>query len=403
MFVSTIRLEDTKSRRSWRLFQATDVASLMYPNILISLCLGFFPFKYKPGAFVFSKSRFVVSLITQIIYVCGVCFSLYNLNVNLEDRTVELMDMNFFLVSEGLMLLVVYALSYQKFILLGKLTKLSRMLSQQDFCDMAKFVHTKDIIGLILVLSHLPNCYFGLNLVTVSTLTIMYVLTVYFAIDMNYVNCVYVIRACFIKINEHLKKLNVQEQPSLSTVSPQRGQSFLLLMKLKHYEQLHQDTSDVIRYLNKAFLLRIIMASIVTFTVVTFNLYFAILWYGAGIWMSLHKRIWYIPYLGAAMYYMGKFSMMVWVCESAMNRDMEIGTTIHESLNTCTDNAVRRELRYFALQVLHRENTFTSKAIAMNGKLLSQIISGIVMYILILFQFLLNYVACNSDGQDQDK
>ncbi|XP_076657260.1 uncharacterized protein LOC143361601 [Halictus rubicundus] len=386
MFISTIKIEGTKSRKSWRPWRATDIASLM--------CMS--------REYVFSKTRFVVSVITQIIYIVALTFSLYNVNMHMHNSTVEVLDMNFFLMSEGFMVMVTYALSYQRFILLDKLTKLSRMLSQQDFDDMAKFVHTKDIFGLIGILVHVPNCIRGFNCTTVSSLTILYVLIVYFAMDMSYVNFVYVIRACFIKINENLKQLNVPAQPSLSRVSPRRGQSFLLLMKLKHCEQLHQDTSDVIQCLNKSFLLRIIVAAAITFTVVTFNLYFAILWYGAGVGENKHRRLWYVPYLGAAMYYTVKFSTMVWVCESTKNRAMEIGTTIHEILSTCTDNRISRELRYFALQVLHRETTFCAKAVTMDGKLLSQITSGIIMYILILFQFLLNYVACNLEDSDLD-
>ncbi|XP_033330203.2 uncharacterized protein LOC117222555 [Megalopta genalis] len=396
MFESTRRLSTLECSESWRPYRATNFLSLMYPNIVFSKILGFFPYKCTPSEFVFSDTRFLLSAITQLVYVVLLASALYNANINIEKSTVEVIDRNVFLISEGIMVLVMYGLSNQRYHLFKKLGKLSRMLSEQDFQNMAKFVHTKDIFGIIFLILHLPNCIVGLNETTLSCLTVLYVLMVYLALDMTYMNCVYVLRACFVKINENLKQLNEHEEPCLATVSPHRGRSFLLLVKLKYCEELHQETSDVVQCLNKAFLFRIVIAAIITFTGITFNMYFAILGYGVTVWMKRRKSFWYLPHLEAVTFYLSKFVMMVLMCESAMKKAQEIGTTIHEILSECTDETVKRELRMFALQVLHRDNKFSAKAIAMDARLLTQIVGGIIMYILILFQFLINDAACRN-------
>ncbi|XP_078053292.1 uncharacterized protein LOC144478848 [Augochlora pura] len=394
MFESTRRLNTVEYRQSWRPWRATNLLSLIYPNIVFSRILGFFPYKFICTGVVFSKTRFVLSVITQVIYIFLLAFALYNANINIENSTIEVIDRNIFLISEGIMVLVFYVLSFQRFYLLKDLEKLSRILSEQDFQSMAMFVHTKDIFGIIYLLSHLPNCIVGMNETTFTCLTILYVLLVYMTLDMTYVNSVFVLRACFIKINENLKELNNHENTGLANVSSRKGRSFLLLVKLKRYEELHEETSDVVQCLNKTFLFRVIVAAILTFTVITFNTYFAILWYGANISMRRRKSFWHFPHVEATTFYFAKFALMVIMCESAKKKAREIGTTIHEILNKCTDEIVRRELRTFALQLMHRDNRFCAKAIAMDTKLLTQILGGTIMYILILFQFLLNEAAC---------
>ncbi|XP_076377310.1 uncharacterized protein LOC117222554 isoform X2 [Megalopta genalis] len=361
MFGSTIRIGTINSRQPWRPLRAGNLSSLMYPNFVFSLTLGLFPYKSNPTGYVFTKMRFVWSMITQLVYVVLLASALYDINVNLNNSTVEVIDLNAFMISEGLMILVMHGLAYQRFHLLEKLGKLTRMLSEQDFENMAKFVHTKDIFGIIFLMLHLPNCIVGLNQATLSCLTILYVLLVYLALDMTYVNCVYVLRACFVKINENLKQLNEHKKPLLASVSSQRGRSFLLLVKLKHYEELHQETSDAVQYLNKAFLFRIIVATIVTFTVVTFNLYFAILFHSTGVKQYKFKRVFFFPHIEAMTFYLGKFAMMIMMCESAKKKAQEICTTVHEILSKCTDEKVRREgnvapRRFAGSNICKREN-----------------------------------------------
>ncbi|XP_078051410.1 uncharacterized protein LOC144477555 [Augochlora pura] len=394
MFESTRRLNAVEYRQSWRPWRATNLLSLTYPNILFSRILGIFPYKYRSSEIVFSKTRFVFSVFTLFIYISLLSYTLYYTNVNIVNGTVESIDRNIFLIWEGILVLALYVMSHQRFRLLKNLRKLSRILSEQDFQNMALFVHTKDIVGIVYLLLHLPNCIFGHNETTTNCLTILYVTMVYLVLDMAYVNCVYVLRACFIKINENLKKLNTHEKPWLTSVPSQKGRCFLLLVKLKHYEELHEETSDVVQCLNKAFLFRIIVGTIVTFTVITFNVYYAILWYGPKVIMQRDRSIWLLPHLEVMTFYFAKFTMMVVMCESAKKKAQEIGTTIHEILDKCTDETVRRELRMFALQVMHRDNRFCARAIAMDTKLLTQIVGGVIMYNLILFQFLLNGVAC---------
>ncbi|XP_015433595.1 PREDICTED: uncharacterized protein LOC107189550 [Dufourea novaeangliae] len=332
------------------------------------------------------------------VYLSFLAVDIYTTNfLATSETTSETIQANLFLLFDGFVILMMYALSYTRFILLQKLTAVTRVLSQEDFNDMAKLFHTKDIFGIVLLLVHIPNCYKGITLSTLQCMTTLYIVMVHYALDMFYMNCVCLLRACFKRINEDLNELNkplVNLHSSASRVEQKHGKSLLLLMKLKHLEDLHLQISDVVEILNKTFLARIVVMTVSTFTVVTFNVYFYLLWSGGGFASSLGQQFWYIRYVSAALYYLLKFSLVIWACQTATNQAKEIGTTIHDVLSKCTDGTLKRELRLFSLQVLHRDNTFSARAVIMNTKLLAQIIGGILMYIMILLQFFLNSVVC---------
>ncbi|XP_043597206.1 uncharacterized protein LOC122574108 isoform X2 [Bombus pyrosoma] len=95
-----------------------------------------------------------------------------------------------------------------------------------------------------------------------------------------------------------------------------------------------------------------------------------------------------------AAFYFIKFWMMIWACETATNRARKMRTTLWDVFSTTNDPFVKREVELFSLQIMHTTNIFTAKTFDMNSSFLAKIVGGIVMYILILFQFLLNYVVC---------
>ncbi|XP_076241178.1 uncharacterized protein LOC143183515 [Calliopsis andreniformis] len=284
--------------------------------------------------------------------------------------------------------------------LLQDLVDSSQVLSPEDFNRMSKFIHTKDILSTLFLFIHLPNIFINSVKNYLRHLLSFYILIVSLSMDMFYVNCVCILKACFRKINENLQKLTTSitkddsQMEILETEKEQFQQKLFLLMQLKHLEKKHLQISDSVRLLNKTFFIRIIVVTMSTFAVVTFNIYFYILWIVAGINDENEGNFWFKPYLPSAIYHLCKFAMMTWACESATNQSHKISTTIHDVLSTVSDVSIKRELRLFSMQLMHQDNKFTAKAITMNGSLFTQVVGGIVMYILILFQFLLNSVAC---------
>ncbi|XP_031844390.1 uncharacterized protein LOC116432134 isoform X2 [Nomia melanderi] len=396
-----MRIENARNNKPWRLWRATDLRSLMYVNVVFAQILGFLPYEFKPGGCVaLSIARFIYSSITTLVYLFSLVLALYLINFcDTNDLSVpEALDTNSFFILDGFAIISIYFTAYKGLILYQKLFKLSQILSVQDFNRMSKFVHTKDAMVILYFLGCLPKSIAGVDLITASRLISLYTTISHFAMDMCYMNCVSVLGSCFEKVNENLKRLNeptTDREPESSLVRTPllRRQSLLMLMKLKYYEELHQEISDAVESVNDTFLVRIIIISITTFTVVTFNTYYSLLWIVSGFPAIPNRMFWFMPHWLVTIYYFSKFSLIIWACQSATNRAREIGTTVHVILNDSND-MIKRELRNFSLQMLHREIHFSARAITINAKLLTQMISGIMMYILILFQFLLNSISC---------
>ncbi|XP_046144641.1 uncharacterized protein LOC123988466 [Osmia bicornis bicornis] len=167
-------------------------------------------------------------------------------------------------------------------------------------------------------------------------------------------------------------------------------------MKLKNLEGKLLQVTDILQLLNKIFTPQLVATTVTTFTIVTFNLYFCLVWVsGTEIgWKNLH--FWHWPNIPAIVYYFLKFATMIWVCETATNKAKEIRTTLHDALSGATDLSVKRELELFSLQLLHCDTTFSAKIFDMNASLLAKVVGGIIVYLLILLQFLLNSMVCEA-------
>ncbi|XP_029044512.2 uncharacterized protein LOC114876831 [Osmia bicornis bicornis] len=275
---------------------------------------------------------------------------------------------------------------------LQELTEASSMVAPKDFNDMAKFVHSKDIFVFLFLSGHVFNCVkSGYTVMTVRNFTTLFMILVNFIMDMFYINSACVLKACFMKINEDLDKLR---KPVTKTFLRHKQSTASLLMKLKNLEGKQLHLTDVLQLLNKIFITQLVVTSVTTFTIVTFNLYFALLWVQGGERGLKYLQFWYWPYIPSAIYHFLKFATMIWACQTATNKAKQIRTTLHDALSEAIDLSVKRELELFSLQLLHCDTTFSAKMIDMNASLLAEIVGGIALYLLILLQFLLQWVAC---------
>nr|XP_031844400.1 uncharacterized protein LOC116432139 [Nomia melanderi] len=377
MIRSPVKIENPKEREQWRPCHATDLKSLMYPNILLSLILGYFPIKYKSGEWVFSKKLFAYSTTVFLIVMSLMIYISYLTNTSgqMYLSMKQTIYFNFLLVLDGCTILTMYVGSYYRFLVLRKVSKASYILSEQDFDDMAKFVHIKDIVFPAVILLHLVMSHWGVAYNHPEYLTQLFVMTITQTIEMSYVNCVHVLGACYKRINENLKHLN--RPPKQSELKSQlRGQGTLKLMEVKYYEQLHHEISDVVEYLNKTYTSMIVVMTASAFITITLKMYFSLEWFVSQDFSKYERGmgIQHVKDFVYAVHQMLKFILVIWTCQTATNRAREIGTTIHDVLTDCTDSAVRRELGYFALQVAHRDVAFTTSAYTINAKFLSEMI-----------------------------
>ncbi|XP_053979031.1 uncharacterized protein LOC128876581 [Hylaeus volcanicus] len=318
-----------------------------------------------------------------------------------DDVTVTI-NANVGFIFGGGIILQMHLCSNQRLRALRSVTEIAQLLSPKDFNDLAKFIHTKDIIGFLFMVIHLPNCFTGNVYVVMQHLVAIYILITTLSIDMLYMNCVYIVKVGFRKINESLEQFNKfstndesnSDAPFAQKASRDKQRSTLLLMKLRNIEENHLRISDVVDTLNKTFLVYNAGSAVMTFIVVTFNLYFYIIWRHGGYTVDPIKQFWYMQFLTSVFHYTLKFSMIIWACETAKNEALEVGTTIHDVLGDATDTLVKHELELFSLQVLHRDNTFSARVVTMNTALLTQMVGGVVMYFLILIQFVLSHISC---------
>ncbi|PBC28308.1 hypothetical protein APICC_08325 [Apis cerana cerana] len=192
-------------------------------------------------------------------------------------------------------------------------------------------------------------------------------------VDMLYINCVWVLKVCFKKLNKciyKLKKLQFDNDLRAETIVHHGQKNSLLLIKLKHLEEKHLEISDVVQLVNDTFIIHIIVLVITTFTTITFNLYFFLLKIYSP--ETENIKLWFIPNIAPAFYFFIKFVMIIWICESTTNEAKKIKWILYDAFSDTTDPMVRREVHLFSLQIMHRDNKFTAKTFDMNSVLLGQ-------------------------------
>nr|XP_034178194.1 uncharacterized protein LOC117603307 [Osmia lignaria] len=133
-----------------------------------------------------------------------------------------------------------------------------------------------------------------------------------------------------------------------------------------------------------------------TCVIVTLNLYFWIVLIIGGTKAQKNQLFWYWPYITPVIYNFLKFVTTIWACETATKKAEQIRTTLHDALSEATDLSVKRELELFSLQLLHGDTTFSAKVIDLNALLLAEVMGGIIGYLLILLQFLLDSMVCEA-------
>ncbi|XP_046144669.1 uncharacterized protein LOC123988471 [Osmia bicornis bicornis] len=226
---------------------------------------------------------------------------------------------------------------------LQELMEASSMVAPKDFNDMAKFVHSKDIFVFLLLSSHVFNCVkSGYTFVTVLNFTALFMMLVNFIMDMFYINSTCVLKACFMKIDEDLDKYR---KPVTRTFLRHKQSTASLLIKLKKLEAKHLQVTDIVQLLNKIFITQLVVTTVTTFTIVTFNLYFSLIPVNGGEKASKYPLFWYWPYIPSIVYYFLKFATMIWACETATNKAEQIRLTLHGALSGATDLSVKREVR----------------------------------------------------------
>ncbi|XP_018053856.1 PREDICTED: putative gustatory receptor 28b [Atta colombica] len=385
--------------QKWQLFHATDFQSLMYPCFTFSRIFGIFPYCINASTFETTKqSYFLTTFITCVFCICELLL-LYWIDIT---GTIDFSIMpitferNCFFILGGFIGIVTYILNGPRMRLLQNVMEISLRLSSDSYRKLSRLIHAKDIFGFFLfVIGRTTFYYYMVNLGIIDKILILYIAFTVFQMDMLYINCVYVLKACFKKVNndlENLRKLVVSDEPHLLRRIYHEQKNPFLLTKLKALKKEHLMISDTVQMLNTTFSLQLLATIVMTFTELTFYLYFYIIW---EINMTINHTLYDIYLIISLIYHCIKMSLMGWACDTGKDEAIRIGINVHKILNDTIDEQIKDELQLFSLQVLNRENTFSAKGLILDTTLLVAIVSNITTYLLILLQFLITNKVCN--------
>ncbi|XP_033232092.1 putative gustatory receptor 2a [Belonocnema kinseyi] len=305
---------------------------------------------------------------------------------------------NCYLLFGGFVMIFTYVFHTPRMIFLQNIMVVSSNIPAESFNRIAKFVHAKDLLGFIFLIVHLPNAYAPEIHTSLRVMTYLYITMVVYLADMQYINCVFVIKICFESVDKTLKSLEktmVNEEPHLLRRNYHEQNNELLLMKLRNLQKHHHQVSDVLKKLNSTYGLHAVATVIMTFSEITFILYFFILKL-LDQHSNVQEQIWDFNLLLTMMFYILKLILIVWVCEKGKTQAKQIGSTVHDVLLNTFDLKIKEELHLFSLQLLHRKNVFYARGLAIDSSLLNEIAGAITMYLLILIQFHLSAASCKT-------
>ncbi|XP_047358849.1 uncharacterized protein LOC124952673 isoform X2 [Vespa velutina] len=360
-----MKFEVPVHRKKYFIFRAKDYCSLMRPCFVISCILGVFPYKATPTSMSMSKFGYLYSTLVTGLYVVHVFVVLYQTDVSSVvkyDSVPGILQVNFYFILGTAVVVTAYYNLRHRLLFLQQLYLVASKLPSETFNKLSKYIHAKDIIGFFFLVGQMPNVLNRSLALTFTKCSLLYVTLTVFIMDMLYMNCTCIINECFKRINKNLENLQhvvVTGEPHLLRRVYHEKKNPLLLMELKAIKRRHQEVSDVLQQLNSTFGSQIIITSLMTFA---------------------------------------ELGLIAWTCETAKNQAAEVGIRIHEVVINTKDKDIKNELQLFSLQVLHRDNTFTSKGLTMDASLLTTIVGSITTYLLILIQFLISLRSCKSNN-----
>ncbi|KAL6259649.1 hypothetical protein P5V15_009565 [Pogonomyrmex californicus] len=384
------------------LFHATDFQSLMYPCFIFSRILGIFPNKINDSNFKPSKQHYILSIILIcIIFICDLLIIhgiLISNKIDFGEFTENIHAASFYACS-GFIAIVTHILTGPRMHLLQIILKISSQLPSASYQKLSKWIHIKDILYTSFLFINIILYFSNGHTYTIDSFFTTYITQLVLQMDMQYINYVCVIKACFKKINDdlvHIQKLVVNDKQYAPRLICDMQKNQLLLTKIKTLKKQHLMTSDAVQMLNVVFSLQLLATIVLTFIEVTIQLYFyAVRWKDGLLTIILDNEIKNMFYLIDVMYDTIKLILIVWTCETCKTQAFEIGTTIHDILNSTDDTKIKKELQLFSLQLLHCNNVFSAKGLTVDATLLTVMIGGITTYILILIQFMMMSYSCN--------
>lgn len=247
-------------------------------------------------------------------------------------------------------MIITHALSGPRMHLLQTILKISSKLPPESYQELSRLIHVKDIFGLILLIVQICLYFSEMQTIELNCLTVLftvYLIVLEFQLNMLYINCVFVLKACFKKINDNVARMQrivVNDvKPCVPRLIYQTQNNEFLAIELKNLKKQHLMVSDTVQMLNIIFSLQLLSSIVMCFSNITVELYsYAVRWED-GLLINFDKHFFEVL-LTAVVYHIIKIILLVWPCETGKNQAQEIGTTIHDLLNRTNDERIKYEV-----------------------------------------------------------
>ncbi|XP_025986941.2 putative gustatory receptor 28a [Solenopsis invicta] len=266
-----------------------------------------------------------------------------------------------------------FVLSGPRMRLIQTILKISRLPSQM-YRKQSMLIHAKDIFGFFFLVVQSFVFYNQTQLSTLIRMNSLYMVLLVFQMDMLYINCVCVLKACFIKINDDLFNLLINDESHVVKWITREQRNSLLLMELKTLQKQHLMVSDTVQKLSIIFSPQLLASIASNFIYITYEIYFNMVQWQDGLlyirWTNEIYRFYIIPYI---VYLLIKLALIAWACETGKNQATKIRTTVHDVLNSTDDMQIKYELQLFSLQIMHHNNTFSAKGLTLGATLIKAV------------------------------
>ena len=317
--------------------------SLISPGASINRLMGFLPYKLESSKLVYSKSYFVFSTISMIIYSICVILSLFQVNfssVQLPTLANKLHITLVFLCGP-VIFISAYAKNQSMIRVIDGISNVSRVLSSETWHKVATRIVIKDILILTPYMCYVPVTIFYVNFI--FGYICWYTFLGVNALISLYTNNVYVLNACFKHINDSLvqvKEILVNDEPHLLRRVYHMQNNPILLTKLRALKKQHLEMSEIVQLLNNTCSMQIEAMLTIMFIDITFNMYN---------YLSMRKEMGEVKSLtltlGFAIYYIVHVIITVAIVEITRDQMQKTGCDVHRILVHTFDEQVTTEVR----------------------------------------------------------
>ncbi|XP_011696466.1 PREDICTED: uncharacterized protein LOC105455107, partial [Wasmannia auropunctata] len=233
--------------------------------------------------------------------------------------------MNWFHICGGFTSVVTFISIRSRMRLLQTIQKLSLRLPQKSYQNLSRLIHAKDIFGFFFIVVQYWVYYICVQTDVIYNIVTLYIALLELQLNMLYVNCVCVLKACFKQINDslmNLRELMTNGELYLLREPYHELKNPSLLTELKASKQQHLGLSDTIQLMETIFM-QVVQEAV--------NL------------SNLEKQCYSESCIAVVTYYIIKLLLIIWACQTAKNQAMEINTTVLDVFNSISNKEIKYE------------------------------------------------------------